>query len=284
MNTIKRARWIYAVRKQAARLSSGAGTFGRRGVAALIRGRSIMTLILGAVLASWLFPMTVARYQRSVALRDDTARILDALVGTRAELEAAVDRYREAQLTYWQSRLDEHVTAARLEVATIASKSPDPTLVAQREAEKQALTEAAEEFKQAKQLFRQRADRYYITRGNDLFRLQILFPQHQRPVRTAFHETDSDLVRIKSDFSVRELEYRVKEAVQEAMLQSLTQRVQAKKLKHENFDDELFLVTFRLSHTAPRGHPFIALTSIVRLLSREDPDPRAAILSAGSGA
>jgi hypothetical protein len=177
MNEIRSARWVFVGRSQAARARYTIRSVVRRAVASLVRTRSILAVILGAVLASWLGPIAVARYQRSVALRDDTARILDALVRTRAELEAAVDQYHESQRIYWQLQLDEQITAARVMAATTVA-SPEPQLLAQQEGQKQALNDATEDFRQARQLFIQRADKYYITRGNDLFRLQILFPDH----------------------------------------------------------------------------------------------------------
>jgi hypothetical protein len=175
MNEIRSARWVFVGRSQAARARYTIRSVVRRTVASLVRTRSILAVILGAVLASWLGPIAVARYQRSVALRDDTARILDALIRTRAELEAAVDQYHESQRIYWQLQLDEQITAARVMAATTVA-SPEPQLLAQQEGQRQALNDATEDFRQARQLFIQRATSTTSPEGTTSSDCRYYFP------------------------------------------------------------------------------------------------------------
>lgn len=158
--------------------------------------RPLATLAIGAVLASWLLPIAVLRYQRLASIRDEVAKQLDSASLQVTAIETASRSYAERLDAYWAFVLESQFRQLELD----EQRSTQTKLILDRE---QARIDA--DASDAREKYRSAQDEYYrraaafetwaLQTGETLARY---FPSDDAQIRAVFAAA-ATRVRASSD-------------------------------------------------------------------------------------
>lgn len=117
----------------------------------------IFTLIIGALLASWLGPVAVLRYQRLVSAREDATKQLDSAVLHVMTTEVVMRRYASELDAYWTFVLESQFRELELDKQRKSRSFDADDLEREQRRLETDLTEARERYHAAKDSYHKQA-------------------------------------------------------------------------------------------------------------------------------
>jgi hypothetical protein len=275
---IQVAKWIFRWKWAASSLTRRASRQVVRALGFGTKIRWLIVAILTAAIGSYAAPIAVERYQRSVALRDESARLCDQLIRTRAELQSSVDAYRDAQQAFWERRFDLQLTRARFRAARSARDSE--LYAATAAAESDAIQQAMLDVREARRTFESQYAAFYVWRIEGAIRCENLYPDRQRETRSALTSTARALQLIRRRFNDREIGFRVMQVFRDHALSKMTDDLSSGAISRTEFDVKLLEGSVVFDDDPILENDFLALTALARRLAREEPSQAASLLRA----
>jgi hypothetical protein len=192
-------------------------------------------LILGAVLASWLGPIVVARYQLTAESHRQAANLLDSIIEQTAPLEAAVQVYSDAQDSYW--RYEANLQARRIVARVLLGSSPNVAeLQRQEEMFTKEESEAKAELQRTRAKYDQETEEFKRWSIATELKLQHLFPSSSAAIAANFERANRRLLNAQIAIANRDLGFRVLSSVRDRKITESAELLRGQKATAREID------------------------------------------------